>query len=82
MCTSTEFSTCIERYLDKEKRRSGEEVDLVGRENLEDDEVADPFTEAEAARRFDLMADLRDDNDALLMNLLHFEAIRIAQTSF
>ena len=50
-------------------------MDLVGRENLEDDEVADPSMEAEAVRRFDLMADLRDDSDALLMNLLHFEAI-------
>ena len=57
-------------------------MDLVGRENLEDDEVADPSMEAEVVRRFDLMADLRDDNDVLLMNLLHFEAIRRTQTSF
>lgn len=62
-------------HLDEEKRRIGEEVDRAGRGNFEEEEVADPSMEAEFLRRLDLMADLRDETDALLTSLLHFEAI-------
>lgn len=50
-------------------------MDRAGRGNCEEEEVADPSMEAEFLRRLDLMADLRDETDALLMSLLHFEAI-------
>lgn len=55
-------------HLDREKRGTGEAVDLVGRGNF-GDEGADLGMEA------DLNADLRFENEALFMNLLHLEAI-------
>lgn len=61
----------FDMYLDREKRGTGEEEDLVGREN--GGEVADfVVVDLEA---LDLMADLTDDRDDLQMKLRQEEAI-------
>lgn len=60
---------CSWKYLEKDNRRRGDEADLVEAEKLEND-VAE-----EADWELSFMADLIEESEALLIILLHLEAI-------